>query len=357
MELTTTICALHPKAVFRISRAERTEVRNVFVRLEEEGITGYGEASPNAFYHENADDVQARLSRVAPWLRGLKIRSVADIARIWEEIWPVVSPSRSAQCAVDVALWDWLARRENRTICELAWGELPRPVATFVTIGISTPEELSDKVAELHGFPLIKIKSDTRADIGPVRFVRERTGAALAIDANCAWGGHDVAALAHQLAALGVKFLEQPFAPEADALMPKMLAASPLPIIADESFVVLEDVERMPGCFSGFNIKLTKCGGLTPALRMARRAKELGLQTMVGCMLESSVLISAGAAVAQHTDFADLDGAWLIRDDPFHGIRYEKGVLHMEERVRLAEDNTGLRWRSTLPKLRDADTA
>jgi L-alanine-DL-glutamate epimerase-like enolase superfamily enzyme len=344
MQLATTIHTLHPKAVFRISRAQRTEVRNVFLRIEDEGITGYGEASPNAFYREDADDVQARLRRAAQRLRSLKIRSVADIGRIWDEIWPVVNPSRAAQCAVDIALWDWLARRENCTICELAWGERPHPIATFATIGISTPEELSLRVAELHDFPLIKIKADTRAEIDPVRFVRDRTGAALAIDANCAWGGHDVSAIAHQLAGLGVKFIEQPFAPEEDARMPKVLAASPLPVIADESCVALEDVERMPGCFSGFNIKLTKCGGLTPALRMLRRAQELGLQTMVGCMLESSVLISAGAVVAQRTDLADIDGAWLIRDDPFHGVRYEKGILHLDERVGPAENSTGMEW-------------
>ena len=143
-----------------------------------------------------------------------------------------------------------------------------------------------------------------------------------------------MSALAHRLTSLGVTFIEQPFAPHDDARMPSLLASSPLPVIADESCVVTEDVERMPGRFTGFNIKLTKCGGLTPALTMLLRAKELGLLTMVGCMLESSVLIHAGAVVAQQSDFADLDGAWLIRDDPFHGVRYENGVLHMDERIR-----------------------
>lgn len=337
MELATAIYALHPKTVFRISRAERTEARNVFVRLGEDGITGYGEASPNAFYRENADDVQTRLLRAAPWIRTWKVRSVADIGRIWDEIWPLVIPSRSAQCALDIALWDWLARRENCTVCELAWGNRPHPVATFTTIGISTAEELATKITELQGFPLIKIKSDGGADMGPARLVCERTGAALAVDANCAWAEQDIPALAHQLAGFGVKFIEQPLPPAEDARMPEILAASPLPVFADESCVDLEDIARMPGCFSGFNIKLTKCGGLTPALRMLRRAQELGLQTMTGCMLESSALISAGAVVAQQTDFADLDGAWLVRDNPFHGVRYENGILHLEERIQPAD--------------------
>lgn len=342
MQLTTVIGTLHPKSVFRISRAMRTGVRNVFVRIEGDGITGYGEASPNAFYREEADVVRALLSRAADRFSGLKIRSVADIERLWDEIWPVVGPSRAAQCAVDVAVWDWLARREDCTICELALGTRPHPVATFATIGISTPEELTGKIAELHGFPLIKIKSDNRADLDPVRRVRDQTGAAIAIDANCAWGGRDVPALARQLVDYGVKFIEQPFPPEDDLRMRGVLADSPLPVIADESCIVLEDVERIPGCFSGLNIKLTKCGGLTPALRMLRRARELGLQAMVGCMLESSVLISAGAVVAQQTDFADLDGAWLIQDDPFQGVRYEKGIIHLDEKVSPAETGTGL---------------
>jgi len=341
MQVTTAIHALHPKSVFRISRGARAEVRNVFVRVGADGIAGYGEASPNAYYHEDADDVQARLTRAGQRLRGRKIRSVGDIAHFWEEIWPLVKPSRAAQCALDIALWDWLARRENLTVCELVRGERPHPVPTFSSIGISTPEELETKVSELVGFPLIKIKSDSRAEIEPVRKVRERTGAAIAVDANGAWLGHDITALAHRLAGLGVKFLEQPLPPEEDARMAELLASCPLPLLADESCVVLEDVEKMPGRFSGFNIKLTKCGGLTPALRMLRRAQTLGLTTMTGCMLESSVLISAGAAVAQETDFADLDGAWLLRDDPFHGVRYDKGILHLEGRPRPVKSSEG----------------
>ena len=185
-------------------------------------------------------------------------------------------------------------------------------------------------------------RREDRAPRGRVAPVLERTGAALAIDANCAWGARNVSALARQLAGFGVKFIEQPLSPAEDARMPELLAASPLPIFADESCVMEEDVGRMPGRFSGLNIKLAKCGGLTPAMRMLKHARELGLRTMVGCMLESSVLISAGAVVAQQTDFADLDGAWLIRDDPFHGTRYESGILHAD--VLIAEGGAGMQW-------------
>ena len=102
----------------------------------------------------------------------------------------------------------------------------------------------------------------------------------------------------------------------------------PVPIIADESCVLEDDVDRLSRNFDGINVKLVKCGGLTPALRMLRRARELGMRTMVGCMLETSILIAAGCVAAQQADYADLDGAWLIADDPCNGWRFERGVLH-----------------------------
>ncbi len=318
---------MHPRKVFRISRAAKSEVNNVFVEISAEGISGFGEASPNAFYGESATDIQSRLQSAAPLIAGLRIDSAQDIESAWHRVWPALAPSRAAQCALDLALWDWLARRNRVSVSELAIGTPPHPVPSFCTIGISDPAELEQKTGELEGFPRIKIKSDAHADLRPIRFIRKRTGAQLAVDANCAWGGIDLAAISVELARLGVLFLEQPLSPADDVRMEKLLASLHLPILADESCVTIEDVERMPGRFSGFNIKLVKCGGLTPALAMLQRAQSLGLKTMTGCMLESSLLIAAGAVVAQQTDYADLDGAWLLKDDPFLGLPLRNGVL------------------------------
>ena len=318
---------MHPREVFRISRAARSEVRNVFVEIAGEGVSGYGEASPNAFYGESADDVQARLQRVAPLVAGLQIGSVQEIEHAWQAAWRTLAPSRAAQCALDLALWDWLARRNRISVAELAFGTPPRPVTSFCTIGISDPDELKRKVEELHGFPLIKIKSDAAADLSPIRFIREHTAARLAVDANCAWADINLAGISRELAGLGVLFIEQPLPTSEDARMGDLLASSYLPILADESCVTADDVERMAGRFSGFNIKLVKCGGLTPALAMIRNGQRLGLKTMTGCMLESSLLIAAGTVAAQQTDYADLDGAWLLKDDPFQGLPLRNGVL------------------------------
>ena len=325
--LRVVIHAMHPRKVFRISRGARAEVENIFVRLSGEGVSGFGEASPNPFYAESARDVRERIEAAGPLVADLQIDCVADIELAWPQIWDWVAPSRAAQCALDLALWDWLARRNHQSVAQLALDEAPRPVPSFCTIGLSDSTELEEKITELRGFPLIKIKSDGRADLAPIAMVRERTGATVAVDANCAWRSMDVVALSRDLAKMGVLFIEQPLHPADDARMAELAAASALPIVADESCVVSEDVEELPGRFSGFNLKLVKCGGLTPALAMVRRGRELGLRTMVGCMLESSLLIAAGAVVAQQTDYADLDGAWLLRDDPFQGLPLQTGVL------------------------------
>ena len=327
MKLNAVSKSLHPRNVFRISRAARAEVRNIFVEVSAEGITGRGEASPNTYYDETAGNVLDLLGAAAPFVERLEVESVADIERIWLEAWPWLAPSRAAQCALDLALWDWLARRKGITVAELALDRAPRGVQTFCTVGLSSESELEIKAAELRGFPLIKVKSDSLADLAPMALMRKRTGAVLAVDANCAWERVDIAAISRNLEQLGVLFIEQPLSPANDERMPDLLAASALPIMADESCVLAEDVERMPGRFSGFNIKLVKCGGLTPALEMVRQGRALGLRTMVGCMLESSLLIAAGLVVAQETDYADLDGAWLLRDDPFTGLSMRQGAL------------------------------
>ena len=302
--------------------------QNVFLRLEDgNGFTGYGEGAPSKFFGEHVDEVHSRLVKVAEWLGDVEVRSVADIERVWNETWPLLKPFRAAQAALDIALWDLVAKHEGVSVAELALGVKPRPVKTFVTIGLSDPDELKAKVAELHGYPFIKVKMDHGVDLAAVRFIREQTGAVLAVDANRAWNDVDLPDLSKRLAELGVIFIEQPLPVEDDARMEEILPLSQLPVLADESCATLEDVERVSGRYSGFNIKLSKCGGLTSALKMLRRGRELGLRVMVGCRLESSLSIAAGAVGAQGTDYADLDGAWLLGDDPFAGLPLRKGEL------------------------------
>jgi len=318
---------LFPRHVFRISRASRPQVTNVFLAAEQDGVIGYGEASPNAYFGEAAADVWMRLAGLADYFLGRSLRTSRDIAAIWDELLPVLSPSRAALCAVDVALWDLFARLSGRSVVDAAYGTPAREVPSSATLGICPEEEWPGRIAEAAEFPAIKLKLDAAADFGVVRAVKARSRAAIRVDANCAWSGLDVAALSGELASLGVEFIEQPLPREEDGRMPALLKASRLPIFADESCALPEDVAALPGRFDGFNIKLVKCGGITPALRMLDMAGRLGLKTMIGCMLESSLLISAGLVAAQRADYADLDGSWLLRDDPFAGLEIRRGRL------------------------------
>jgi L-alanine-DL-glutamate epimerase-like enolase superfamily enzyme len=332
VKVTTQLHALHPRNVFRISRGERREVTNVFLRVERNGIEGLGEASAIAYYKEDPARVAAKLDALAGFLDGFALDSPRDIAVIWEEAWALLTPSRAAQCALDVALWDWLGKKHGCTVAELALGRKAAPVSTFVTIGISEPDELDAKIAEVAGFPRLKVKSDQTGDLSLAARLRlAAPDARIAVDANGSWGEIDWPHANSELARLWIEFLEQPLPPERDAEMPALTARIPIPVMADESCVTVEDVERLRGRYAGFNIKLVKCGGLTPALRMARRGRERGLRTMAGCMLESGLLIAAGAVVAQLTDYADLDGAWLLADDPGRGWSFGQGTLFPPE--------------------------
>lgn len=318
---------LYPRHVFRIARASRPQVDNIFLAVEQDGVIGYGEASPNSYFREDVFDVSMRLSGLMDYFLRQTLRTSGDITRIWDEVWEKVAPSRAALCAVDVGLWDLFAKLSGRTTAETVHGARPHEVASSATLGLCPPEEWPGRVAEAADFPAIKVKLDATADLGIIEAVRAGTRAAIRVDANCAWSGLDIPSLSTSLAGLGVEFIEQPLPREEDHRMPEILRSSRLPILADESCAALDEVAKLAGRFTGFNIKLVKCGGITPALRMLEEGKRLGLKTMVGCMLESSLLISAGAVVAQEADYADLDGSWLLREDPFEGLAILGGRL------------------------------
>src|SRR5688572_18865908 len=179
---------------------------------------------------------------------------------------------------------------------------------------------------EMPGWPIYKIKLGTKYDLDIVRELRKHTDAAFRVDANCGWTADEAIANSHELATLGVEFIEQPLpANEWDA-MKRVHCESELPIIADESCIAESDVERCVGHFHGVNVKLVKCGGLTPARRMAVRARELGMKAMVGCMTESTVGISAIAQLLPLLDYVDMDGAALLAEDIASGVKVERGT-------------------------------
>ena len=246
--------------------------------------------------------------------------------------------NRWAQCALDLAAHDLWGKLRGQPVWKL-WGlSDDRLPPTDYTIGIDSIAVMVAKMQEFAGWPIYKIKLGTPNDLAIVRALREHTDAAFRVDANCAWGVEETIRNSAALGDLGVEFIEQPLPPEQWEGMKEVVARSALPIVADESCQVESDVDRCLGFFHGVNVKLVKCGGLTPARRMLLRARKLGLKTMVGCMTESTVSISAAAQLLPLLDYADLDGALLLGQDVATGVTIERGQFRFAQ-----EDGCGVR--------------
>ena len=229
-----------------------------------------------------------------------------------------------ALCALDIAYHDLYARKRGKKLYEL-WGlDIQSNPLSNYTIGIDSVERMLQKMKETP-WPIYKIKLGTKHDLEIVRTLRKHSDAVFRIDANCAWDAEIALENAREFSKLGVEFIEQPLPPEDLEGNTFLYAESPLPIIADESCQVEHDVDRCFNQFHGVNIKLVKCGGLTPARRMLQRAAVLGMKKMVGCMTESSVGISAIAHLLPLLDYVDMDGASLLETDIAQGIILKKG--------------------------------
>ena len=194
------------------------------------------------------------------------------------------------------------------------------------TIGIDEVDVMVDKLREFPGWPVYKIKLGTRNDLEIVRQLRRHTAAVFRVDANCGWDVQETIDNSRVLKDLNVEFIEQPLSAERLGDMPRVYAESALPLVADESCIVESDVPKCQGRFHGVNIKLVKCGGLTPARRMIASAREMGMKVMVGCMTESTVGISAIAQLLPLLDFVDMDGAALLAEDIASGATVERGI-------------------------------
>jgi L-alanine-DL-glutamate epimerase-like enolase superfamily enzyme len=225
---------------------------------------------------------------------------------------------------VDLALHDLIGKKLGLPLWKY-WGLDPSltPRTSF-TIGIASLEKVVAKVGEAESYPVLKIKVGVANDLEILREVRRLAPRkTLRVDANCGWTVKEAIAKARALEKLGIEFIEQPIPPGNNAALKKIKEAIGLPLLTDESSLVPEDVPALRGCVDGINIKLVKCGGLRAGMRMIHTARACGLKIMFGCMIESSVLISAAAQLAPLADFADLDGNLLITNDPFRGVKID----------------------------------
>ncbi len=311
----------HP---FTISRGTVSVQGTLIVELQQDGISGFGEATVNSYYDAAMTDMRTRFTAMEPVLGGHTFR---DTDSFWNLCAELLDDAPFVLAALDCAAHDLWGRLENTPVHRL-WGLDPSDaVNSSFTIGIDEVDVMIAKLAEMPGWPIYKIKLGTANDLEIITVLREHTEATFRVDANCAWPAAKAAALSGEMARQGVEFIEQPLEPEAREAQAQLFRESALPLIADENCVSESDVPRCVDHFHGINIKLCKCGGLTPARRMIKTARDLGLKVMVGCMTESSVGISAAAQLAPLLDYADLDGAVLLAEDAAEGVQLHQGKL------------------------------
>lgn len=310
---------------FTISRGSMSVQPTLIVELEEAGQHGYGEATSNDYYGVTLAGLREAIEVVRP---RIEAHALADPARLWSELQPALAEHPFALCAIDQAAYDLWGKRHAQPVYRM-WGLSPErmPVSNY-TIGIDRVEVMVAKMREFPQWPIYKIKLGTPQDLEIVRELRRHTAAVFRVDANCGWTADETLRNAEELSKLNVQFIEQPLPADRWEDMRRLYRESALPLIADESCQAEDDVPRCHERFHGINIKLVKCGGLTPARRMIARARQLGMKVMVGCMTESTVGISAIAQLLPLLDYVDMDGAVLLAQDIATGVSVVNGVAH-----------------------------
>lgn len=318
------VLELRTKHPFVIARGGQSDHRTVWVRLTDaDGVEGWGEAAPSKFYGETADSVIAALKLYGAMLPEDPFQ-LEDTERAWEA---KLRGNAAARAALSSALHDLVGKRLGIPVYRL-WGLDPctAPRSTF-TIGLDTPERIKAKVQEADEFPILKVKLGTDRDLEILRAIRDATDKELRVDANCGWTVKRALRMLPILDEFGVTVLEQPLPPHDHDGLGIVTAQADIPVIADESCLTTVDIPPLVGKVDGINIKLAKCGGLREALRMIAVARAHGLMVMVGCMIESSLGITAAAHFTPLVDIVDLDGAALLSDDPFVGARIDGGQV------------------------------
>ena len=309
---------VHP---FTISKGTKTHQPSFIVRLEHRGLFGYGEAPAITYYNITVEQMISDLEQK----KGLVERfAFTDPERYWHYLHHLFPNNPFLVCALDMAAWDIYGQMLRMPLYKLWKGDPTRAPLTDFTIGIDSIPRMVEKMKE-RPWPIYKIKVGTPEDLPMLRALRAETSARLRVDANAGWTLAQALELLPALEELGVELIEQPLAKDAWSDMEVLRAASNIPFYADESCVFESDVEKCATCFDGINIKLTKCSGLTPARRMIRQARSLGLKVMVGSMNESTIGSAAIAHLLPFIDEVDMDGPLLLAEDLADGLSYDFG--------------------------------
>jgi L-alanine-DL-glutamate epimerase-like enolase superfamily enzyme len=314
----------HP---FRIARGSKVRREIFVVSLTADGVTGLGESSPQEFYGENAMTVRAAINSIGRLMEGEPEAVRARLNDSASDLHRALRASASVRAALDMALWDIRGQREAKPVWKLVGADAAQAPATSFTIGIDVPEVIDQKVDAAAPYTILKVKVGIPGDMEILDRVIARSGKLVRVDANEGWDLETAIEKTLELYRRKVELCEQPLPHAAEDDLRQLKRVCPIPVILDESIVGVAEVEARHDQGHGINIKLMKCGGITPALEMIERARAHGLQVMIGCMLETSLGVTAAAHLSPLCEYADLDGNLLLRDDPFEGVQVKAGKL------------------------------
>jgi L-alanine-DL-glutamate epimerase-like enolase superfamily enzyme len=329
MNLTCRRQTIRPRHRFATSQWGVDEKQTIIVRLEHDGIVGLGEVVPSTLYGQTLESAEATLASAA----GLLGDDPMLVEPIVQRLIDAHDEQRATIDGLDAALHDWVGKRLGVPVWKLLGLARPSKQTTF-TIGVADPDLTRVKVDEAlaAGFDALKIKVGVENDHQTLTYIRERFNGPLFLDANQAWSPAEAPERIRALARYRPTIIEQPLNREDWRCLAELRKLGVAPIFADESCERPADVDRLHGYVDGINIKLNKCGGIREALRMIALARGLGMQVMLGCFVSSSLAIAPPLTISSLVDYADLDGALLLAEDPFEGITRTGGVLSLGDR-------------------------
>jgi L-alanine-DL-glutamate epimerase-like enolase superfamily enzyme len=311
----------HP---FKITRGVRTSNQVVLIEIEHDGLIGYGEAPPSPRYGESVETVKNFLEKVDL----SKFNDPLQVEDILNYVDSIEPGNNSAKAGIDIALHDLVGKILNVPLYKLFGLNKEKTPITSFTIGIDEPEVIERKVKEAEEYTVLKVKLGLENDYEIIRTIRKVTDKPIRVDANEGWKTKEIALEKIKwLQNEGVEFVEQPMPADDLDSIAWVRDRVELPIMADENCVRLWDVPILGKAYDGINIKLMKCTGIREAVKMINTARAMNMKVMLGCMIESSVGITAGAQISPLVDFADLDGNLLITNDPFDGVKVKDGKL------------------------------
>jgi L-Ala-D/L-Glu epimerase len=323
MKITVHTFHLPFKYPFTTARGTKTHQPTLIVELEHFGIKGYGEAPAIAYYDITVEQMAADIEAKRPVLEKYAFQ---EPERWWHFLHHLFPKNNFLVCALDMAGWDLYGKIRNQPLHQL-WGlDTSKNVATDYTIGMDTIDKMVEKMKAMP-WPIYKVKVGGEGDMDMVAALLRETDAVIRVDANSGWTVEQALEKIPVLQQLGVELVEEPITRFDYENMKTVYAQSALPLMADESCVTEADVERCHGCFHGINIKLTKCGGITPARRMIEKARQLNMKVMIGCMNESTVGTAAIAHLLPLLDYVDMDGPLLLAEDVAEGIEIVNGMV------------------------------